>query len=131
MEQELKPIEESIKLSSVDKTESVFINALERVEKQQARTIKTLNEEFSYKVKVGSSDKVNINSNNINSNSKRVNNITIVVNSEQAKKDIHSKTGIDFNALIKKADTLKNKECVGLLKASMSRALKKVARDIL
>ena len=91
----------------------------------------TLFDEFSFNMKIGLNDDININGSDINTDLKKVNNVKIVVNSTQAKKNLKKVIGLDYDNMLKRIENEKDHEIRTHMKALLSNNLKKTAKEVL
>lgn len=106
----------------------LFLKLLENGTKKIAKIDSDFNKSFSFKVAIADSDSVNINDKEITSDSKRVKNISVVIDSETAKETILNKYGIDLNKVATEIKNNKNYSDFAML--SLNNLFKKVAKNL-
>jgi len=133
--EEIKKQPEEIKKQPEIKKETfkesdLITDVREKSKKDIEKTLKTLNNEFSYNLKVSESDNVKLNDSDVNNELATTHNIRVVVDSKKAKEELKKVVGVDFNKMISTA----NKETPDisiLMKKRLSGIMRKLTKDIL
>ena len=115
---------------STSRQSELLNKKVERAISKDAKTSETLNDSFSYKLVVENNALMSKDGVNLNDKGKRVNSVIVEIDSTEAKKQIKSITGINFDDMLKETKKL-DARISARVEDSLASELKKLGKQLL